>query len=186
MPIQHCEYSVVTDIPTDEVEPSQHCEYHLADVSTDEESDYSIGEVSLISECESVHLDNDDNVDVDDDGEEVDVFQIDPNGLIGGKVELVSQDTGNPNNITVPVDGHQISECDVLVPDTSTANSLMHGSPLDTRMEVEATQGSSSEVCQTETTVARNMCNAPMDGNGYVWVIDNLDMNVRHSFQRIN
>ena len=176
----------MTDIPTDEVEPSQHCECHLADVSTDEESDYSIGEVSLISECESVHLDNDDNVDVDDDGEEVDVFQIDPNGLIGGKVELVSQDTGNPNNIIVPVDGHQISECDVLVPDTSTANSLMHGSPLDTRMEVEATQGSSSEVCQTETTVARNMYNAPMDGNGYVWVIDNLDMNVRHSFQRIN
>ena len=152
----------MTDIPTDEVESSQHCEYHLADVSTDEESDYSIGEVSLISECESVHLDNDDNVDVDDDGEdatEVDVFQIDPNGLIGGEVELVSQDTGNLNDIRMqlfePVDGHQRSECDVPMPDTSSANSLMHGSPpLDTRMEVEATQGSSSEVCQTETTVA--------------------------------
>ena len=84
-----------------------------ADVSTDEENDYSNGEVSLISESESVRFDNDDHVDVGDDGEdatEVGVNQIDPNGLIDGEVEVVSQDTGNPSNLAVqlfePVDSY--------------------------------------------------------------------------------
>ena len=106
---------------------------------TDEESDYSIDEVSLISECESEYLDNGENIDVDDDEDstELDVFQIDPSGLIGGEVELVSDD---PNNYTVqlfePVDCHQIPEFDV-----DAANSLVHGSRLDPQMEVEATRG---------------------------------------------
>jgi len=86
------------------------------------------------------------------------------------------------NNRTVqlfePVDGHQTPECDV-----DAANSLVHGSLLDPQMEVEATEGRSSEVCQTETTEASN---AHVDSNGYVLVIDNLGMSVRHSFQRID
>jgi len=53
-------------------------------------------------------------------------------------------------------------------------------------MEVEDTQESSSEVGQSETAVASDMSNAPMNSNGYVFVIDNLDMNVHRSFQRID
>jgi len=51
---------------------------------------------------------------VDDDGEdatEVDVYQIDPNGLIHDEVELVSQDTGSPVQLFEPIDGYQRSDC---------------------------------------------------------------------------
>jgi len=42
----------------------------------------------------------------------VGVNQIDPNGLIDGEVEVVSQDTGNPSNLAVqlfePVDSYPL------------------------------------------------------------------------------
>jgi len=36
------------------------------------------------------------------------------------------------------------------------------------------------------TSVSHDSCTTSTDGYGYVIVIDNLDMNVRRSFQRIN
>ena len=47
----------------------------MTDVPTDEESDYSVGDISLISECDSVRLDHDD-ADSGEDVTELDIFQL--------------------------------------------------------------------------------------------------------------
>jgi len=52
-PPEHHEYDAMTDMSTDEAELSQ---YHLADDSVDKESNYSIGELSLISEIQNVKV----------------------------------------------------------------------------------------------------------------------------------
>jgi len=76
-PLQHYKHNAIANLHS---ETSQHEFDWLSDVS-DGESDYSIGDLSIISEAESDH---DDNIDVEDDGEdatEVDVFQIGQDGL---------------------------------------------------------------------------------------------------------
>ena len=115
-PLQHSECNIVMD-------QAQHSEFEfdwLTDIPTDEESDYSIGNVSVISDCEN----NDDNVDVEDEGEdatEADMFQISQDGL--DEVEFVSQDTSDPGSLAVRLfeaeDYDTRLEADVLVPSSS-------------------------------------------------------------------
>jgi len=161
-PLQHSEHNV-----TDQAQHSEFEFVWLKDMPTDEESDYSIGDVSVISDCES----NDDNVDVDDEGEdatEVDMFQISQDGL--DEVEFVSQDTSDPGSLAVRL----------FEPEPSSIRESV-------QTEVGVTQERSIACISGSnvTSVSHDSCATPTDGYGYVIVIDNLDMNVRRSFQRI-
>ena len=168
-PLQHYEHNVIANLHS---ETSQHEFDWLSDVS-DGESDYSIGDVSIISEAESDH---DDNIDVEDDGEdatEVDVFQIGQDGL--EEVELVTQDISDPNSLAVRLfesrNCDHSSETNLFVPNTDDC--MQH------TVQVEAGAIQESSIVRTTTNgEGTDTTSESTDGYGYVLVIDNLDMNV--------
>jgi len=176
-PLQHYEHNAIANLRS---ETSQHKFDWLSDVS-DGESDYSIGDVSIISEAESDH---DDNIDAEDDGKdatEVDVFKIDQDGL--EEVELVTQDISDPNSLAVRLfesaNCDHSSETNLVVPNTDDC--MQH------TVQVEAGAIQESSIVRTTTNEeGTDTTSESTDGYGYVLVIDNLDMNVRRSFQRIN
>ena len=178
-PLQHSKHNVVMD----QLGEAQHSEFEfdwLTDIPTDEESDYSIDDISVISDCES----NDDDVDVDDQGEdatEADVFKIRQDGL--DEVEFVSKDTGNPSNLAVRLfeaeDRDVRLETEELVP-SSIQESVQAKVGATQERSIACTPGSNV------TSASNDSCATSTDGYGYVIVIDNLDMNVRRSFQRID
>ena len=179
-PMQHCEYNVMANVHPETSQPNDVEFDWLSDVS-DGESDYSIGDMSIISEVESDH---NDNVDVEDDGEDAtedDVFQIGQDGL--EEVELVTQDTSNPNSLAVRLfeggNCEHSPETNSLAPNTDDC--MQH----TLQVEAGAIQ-ESSLVYSTTNEVSTNTTSVSTDGYGYVVVIDNLDMNIRRSFQRIN
>jgi len=146
----------------------------FVDLSADEDSDYSVGDISVITECESVQIGgpedaNDDEVNAE---EEVDVFQLGTGDQGVGEdigISIVEHSsTDIPDDILMQlfeeVDNQQCLEVD---PAPTLANVREN---VEMELEVPA---------ESET-------NVNTDVYGYVLAIDNLDMNVRRSFQRVD
>jgi len=118
------------------MQPSQYTEYMMTDVPTDEESDYSVGDISLISKCDSTHYDD---ADAGEDVTELDIFQLDKGDLVNEE-EFVPQCTDNPTDFSMhlfeEVDDDQRFENSKPLPECSYI--LNHD--IDIAMELEATQ----------------------------------------------
>ena len=133
------------------MESSQSTGYSvLVDIPSDEESDYSIGDISLISECESVNSGHEDDLD-----EELDVDTEDDQ-----RNEEISEFSEIETNTAMETEQSETTEVETV---------------------------SQSVPCQVQNTqpVASNN-SATSDSFGYVMVMDNIDINVRRSFQRID
>ena len=130
----------------------------LVDVLSDEESDYSIGDISLITEsdCESIESHDEDSPDEHVELTETDILQIER------ECDQCNDDVEECGEIETPV-----------------------AMELDQVGTAQAAEAITSNVThQVENTDSNT--GATTDSYGYVDVIDNLDMNIRPSFQRID
>ena len=127
----------------------------LVDILTDEESDYSIGDISLITDCESIDSHDEDSPDEHVELTETDILQIETECD-----QRNDDDVEECEEVETPVELDQV----------------------ETTQAAEAV--TSNMTHQVENTDSNT--GATTDSYGYVDVIDNLDMNVRRSFQRID
>ena len=140
----------------------------LSDMPSDDddsyETDYSIGDISLISGIESAgSVYGDDNI---EEFEEIDnIFEL------GDEERRI-------------VDMETTSEQQVENLERRTQDSELQES---TNFESQTTLTSAVEHTNQETSELNNETSAtPKDSFGYVLVIDNIDINVRRSYQRID
>ena len=142
----------MANIHPGEAEISQHNKFEF-ELLSDGESDYSIGDVSIITQGESDH---DDNVDVEDDGEdatEVDIFQ-----MVWKKLSLLLR---------------------ILKQSYSAVNwGWRWWSQLWSQytVQVEAGITQESSIVHTSNEVDTNTTSTSTDGYGYVLAIDNMVM----------
>ena len=134
--------------------------FHLLLLPTDEESDYSIGEISIITDGDCISsCDKEDESNALEESIETDVPELES-------------------------DSNQSIE--LAVPESNEMN-------MPAAMEVQQSETAWSENASTDTLVpventnqlSNNMA-VLADSFGFVITINNLDMNVRPSFQRID
>ena len=139
----------------------------LSDMPSDDDSyetDYSIGDISLISGIESAgSVYGDDNIEEFEENDTI--FEL------GDEERRI-------------VDMETTSEQQVENLEHKTQDSELQES---TNFESQATLTSAVEHTNQETSELNNETSAtPKDSFGYVLVIDNIDINVRWSYQRID
>ena len=128
----------------------------LVDLPTDEESDYSIGDISVITDSDSISSCDEDECNDAEELMETDVSELELEG--DESIEL-----GN-GEMNMPVAMEVLQSETAWSEDAST----------DTAVPVESTNQLSNNIAVST------------DSFGFVVTIDNLDMNVRPSFQRID
>ena len=143
----------------------------LSGMSSDDDSietDYSIGDISLISGSEDAGSDYDDNI---------------PEFEETAEIDNLFEHKGNGDEESRAVDIETASEHQVINLENRTQNLELLES---TTCDLQLTISNAAEETSQEADELNEMSTIPSDNFGYVLVIDNLDMNVRRSYQRVN
>ena len=151
--------------------------------STDEDTDYSEGDISFISEGEQVgdhEGDSDNEMNAEED---IDIFELDAGHQEDVGMSVVEHDsTDIPDDIIRQLFDEIDNDLNIDVDPTLTLSNTAESAPVQSYGPVPG-----ESVAATNAVATTNAVGATTAENyGYVLVIDNLDMNVRRSFQRID